>query len=103
MSRQSYDTIAKDMFQKTFFKCSPIEAKYVILESERRKEDETSVERPKFELTRANMTLRDYFAGQALAGMMSADTKMDLGKNPECIIAEGAYVIADAMLKARDK
>ena len=44
------------------------------------------------------MSLRDYFAGQAMAGML-ADT------NFSCVIpvlATTAYALADAMLAARD-
>jgi hypothetical protein len=52
------------------------------------------------------MTLRDYFASQALAGMLpsgdpqgrSAFTEMTANE-----LAEGAYIIADAMLKAREQ
>lgn len=44
------------------------------------------------------MTLRDYFAGQALAGMLATDV-------PGCItradVAAEAYLQADAMLAAR--
>lgn len=45
------------------------------------------------------MTLRDYFAGQAIGGLMG-DCKMP---DDESIphIAERAYAMADAMLKAR--
>jgi len=42
------------------------------------------------------MTLRDYFAGRALAGLYTEDmTEADIGK--------GCYAIADAMLKAREQ
>ena len=41
------------------------------------------------------MSLRDYFAGQALAGM-TADTH-----NSSTVVAAAAYQYADAMLKAR--
>ena len=44
------------------------------------------------------MTLRDYFAGQALA---SEDAE-DWWKNPK-LSAETCYVMADAMLKARNR
>lgn len=46
----------------------------------------------------AGMTLRDYFAGQALAAMANwaGSTCIDEGD-----IAARAYAIADAMLKAR--
>jgi hypothetical protein len=42
------------------------------------------------------MTIRDWFAGQALAGMMS--TPIDTGT-----IAKDAYAVADAMLVVRDQ
>ena len=47
------------------------------------------------------MTLRDYFAGQALMGVLS-NSKLDerIGENR---LARSAYEIADAMLKARKK
>lgn len=49
------------------------------------------------------MTLRDYFAAQALPIAWSAYDKGHTGQ-PECVeqsIAHHAYLIADAMLKAR--
>jgi len=42
------------------------------------------------------MTLRDYFAAKAMQGLMDAAMPM-----PE--IADAAYEMADAMLKARQK
>jgi hypothetical protein len=42
------------------------------------------------------MTLRDYFAAKAMQGLMDAAMPM-----PE--IAEAAYDMADAMLKAREQ
>ncbi len=45
------------------------------------------------------MTLRDYFAGQALGGL-SADPKFDAD---DIRTAELAYRYADAMLKVREK
>ena len=48
-----------------------------------------------------DMTLRDWFAGQALASMTVAP---DYSKGPcNAAMAERAYVIADAMLSARNK
>jgi len=44
-----------------------------------------------------NMTLRDYFAGQALAGLTSL-SPIDMPYDVEM-----AYKYADAMLKAREK
>lgn len=45
------------------------------------------------------MTLRDYFAGQALAGLM-ATIKSDEGA---AFLVRAAYATADAMLAERDK
>jgi hypothetical protein len=42
------------------------------------------------------MTLREYYAGQALAGLL-ASTKTSDGLT----IAKDAYILADAMLRAR--
>jgi hypothetical protein len=51
------------------------------------------------------MTLRDYFAGQALAGGLEQgvedDMNLDWWHNTHKI-AKRAYAIADAMMKARD-
>jgi hypothetical protein len=44
------------------------------------------------------MTLRDYFAGQALAGLMSDQTIKAMPED----FAESAYLAADAMLAARE-
>ena len=60
----------------------------------------------------SGMTLRDYFAGQALAGLLpainSATINCDLppgykNMTDEELLAEQAYELADAMLKARDR
>lgn len=42
------------------------------------------------------MTLRDYFASKAIQGLLASTKVMDIR-----IIADDAYAIADAMLKAR--
>jgi hypothetical protein len=45
------------------------------------------------------MTLRDYFAAKAMQGLLSDG----VGKNADInIIASDAYLVADAMMKARD-
>ena len=44
------------------------------------------------------MSLRDWFAGQALAGIYANSAGTDLGKGA---LAEEMYSIADAMLAAR--
>lgn len=43
------------------------------------------------------MTLRDWFAGQALAGSLASGLQCDLD-----LRAAACYRIADAMMKARD-
>ena len=52
------------------------------------------------------MTLRDYFAAQALTGSQIWDAVLN-GKNSQFIagvenLAEVAYAVADAMMKARE-
>ena len=49
--------------------------------------------------TEGGMTLRDYFAGQALAGC----SLLGMHKSDEKYFAHKAYLIADAMLKEREK
>ena len=48
------------------------------------------------------MSLRDWFAGQALMGMCRAK-KHEIGKAAMQLAAEAAYDYADAMIEARDK
>lgn len=47
------------------------------------------------------MTLRDYFAGQALVGLLSDCVKAKI--DPDDATAIAAYGYADAMLKEREK
>ena len=49
-----------------------------------------------------NFTLRDYFASQALAGIMT-NIKQDFGENPQEYIAKICYDYADALLEQRIK
>jgi hypothetical protein len=54
----------------------------------------------------SGMSLRDWFAGQALVGLCSQDERLATvaqksGQSPERIIAFAAYEVADAMLAAR--
>ncbi len=51
-------------------------------------------------ITDKGMTLRDYLAGQALAGFCAAP--LDLGNHSDEVMAIGAYTAADAMLAARE-
>ena len=50
--------------------------------------------------TQDGMSLRDWFAGQALAGMNSADRRWDGGNKD---MACAAYSQADAMIAARSE
>ena len=64
---------------------------------------------PDFQYAEAGMTLRDWFAGQALAGMLALPSDPDTGNfhnncgEPFIGAAEYAYRMADAMLAARSK
>jgi hypothetical protein len=50
------------------------------------------------------MSLRDWFAGQALVGWLAADANPNsAGISPPESTAENAYKYADAMLAHRDK
>ena len=51
---------------------------------------------------RSGMTLRDYFAAQAMAGML-ADPAVTIGGDASTIVARSAYGMADAMLMVRDE
>ncbi len=58
-------------------------------------------------LEQRGMTLRDYFAAQALTGAQIWDAVLN-GKNAQFIggvdkLADVAYAVADAMLKERNK
>ena len=46
------------------------------------------------------MTLRDWFAGQVLVGILGQRNPEPMNE-PEDVVAQMAYVIADAMLKER--
>lgn len=48
------------------------------------------------------MTLRDWFAGQALAGL-AADEVLPLTADEAMELAAGAYFVADAMLAERER
>lgn len=49
-------------------------------------------------VSEGGMSLRDYFAGQALVGMMAGAISVDVERS-----AQRAYEYADAMLKAREQ
>ena len=52
------------------------------------------------ETTLSGMSLRDYFAGQALVGIIAQDTA-EYGYDKPTDIAQRADLLADALLKAR--
>jgi hypothetical protein len=49
---------------------------------------------------KSGMTLRDYFAAKAMTGLLTAEI---VGEYSNEHVAEIAYRIADAMLKAREE
>lgn len=53
----------------------------------------------------SGMSLRDWFASQALNGLLSNSTlkQTDFSMSGQEAVAKGAYMIADAMLKEREK
>ena len=52
----------------------------------------------------AGMTLRDYFAGQALAAVYDAENRIPTHNGPSYQgAAERAYLFADAMLAERER
>jgi hypothetical protein len=48
------------------------------------------------------MTLRDYFAAKAMESFMSGWTARNIYPPNDLVVAEHAYAMADAMLKARE-
>jgi hypothetical protein len=54
-----------------------------------------------------DLSLRDWFAGQALTALISQSTSLSLGGDPirkkGSLFAERAYEFADAMLEERKK
>jgi hypothetical protein len=55
------------------------------------------------EIYSSGMTLRDYFAGRCLAGVMSIPGAFDGEYDDFCYTAKRAYEIADAMIKTREE
>jgi len=47
------------------------------------------------------MTLRDYFAAKAMQGLLACD--IECGPDNVQSIVKSAYIMADAMLKAREQ
>lgn len=69
--------------------------------------DQTNDGGPEFpiESDGLKIDLRDYFAGQALAGIMANPERHghQVHAEDEFFIAEDAYILADAMIALRDK
>ena len=65
--------------------------------------DQTPTTDPRERILQGGMTLRDYFAGQALGSVMHLCARDTLapGESIEAAFARKAYAIADAMLAAR--
>lgn len=52
----------------------------------------------------SGMSLHDYFAAKAIQGILAnEDLLNNLGLDTGDLVAEKAYMVADAMLKARNK
>lgn len=56
-----------------------------------------------WEMMQDGMSLRDWFAGQALAGMMSNPNSSLFDEGRYRMIVDRAYLIADMMLPERQK
>jgi hypothetical protein len=54
-------------------------------------------------ITFAGMTLRDYFAARAMQGLVIHKSFVDLYSAGATAVAQQAYLVADAMLKAREQ
>jgi hypothetical protein len=62
---------------------------------------QTEVDRDGVTITHhSGMTLRDYFAAKAMQGLLAGITPTTVWSHDE--VAETAYNVADAMLKARE-
>lgn len=49
------------------------------------------------------MSLRDWYAGQALAGMMACDPTFADGKYEPSLVARSCFELADAMIKEGER
>ena len=54
-------------------------------------------------ITTQGMTLRDYFAAKAMQGLLAAGRDPQYGGSSAPGDAKAAYMLADAMLKAREQ
>jgi hypothetical protein len=60
-------------------------------------------ENPRLECIDEGMSLRDWFAGQIVSASMAGRDTLLFSKNDANKYAKEAYLLADAMLEARDK
>lgn len=51
----------------------------------------------------SGMTLRDYFAAKAMQGFLAAREAAHVGEDGDKVLAQDAYICADAMLAEREK
>lgn len=51
----------------------------------------------------AGMTMRDYFAGQVITGIFAGNWGQIPSQKPEVAFADIAYLVADEMMKRRDR
>lgn len=51
---------------------------------------------------RAGMSLRDWFAGQAIRSLLGADVQLNINEHQAGEYARFAFMVADAMIKARE-
>ena len=61
---------------------------------------------PRYAAGYGGMSLRDYFAGQALAGILADPERHGFNEShAECefFVAEDAYILADAMITLRER
>jgi hypothetical protein len=58
------------------------------------------IDDPRNRILGGGMTLWDWFAGQALAGML---TSPDYSNRPASLLAKWAYELSDAMLEERNR
>ena len=56
-----------------------------------------------WEMMQDGMSLRDWFAGQALAGMLANPNVSPLDESRYLIVVDRAYLVADMMLPERQK
>ncbi len=56
-----------------------------------------------YEPSREGMTLRAWFAGQAMAALANSTVEADMTRQQMATAAKGFYALADAMIAEREK